>query len=248
MKVLIIEDELMAGKRLIAMLANYSKDIEVVATIDNVIDSINFLSENNPDLIFMDIQLADGLCFEIFEIINVDTPVVFITAYDEYTLQAFKVNSIDYLLKPVQEVELHRSLKKFEKYRTQNLSVNQLIEKIQSVNKTHKIRFLIKSGKGFSSVETSDIAYFFSDQKLNSLVTFNQKKFIIDNSLDDLISKLDPTYFYKISRKIIVSNKSIKNIEPYFNNRLVLKIEPTPEFDVYVSRKYVRGFRKWLDL
>ena len=205
MKVLIIEDELMAGKRLIAMLANYSKDIEVVATIDNVIDSINFLSENNPDLIFMDIQLADGLCFEIFEIINVDTPVVFITAYDEYTLQAFKVNSIDYLLKPVQEVELHRSLKKFEKYRTQNLSVNQLIEKIQSVNKTHKIRFLIKSGKGFSSVETSDIAYFFSDQKLNSLVTFNQKKFIIDNSLDDLISKLDPRYFYKISRKIIVS-------------------------------------------
>lgn len=189
MKVLIIEDELMAGKRLIAMLANYSKDIEVVATIDNVIDSINFLSENNPDLIFMDIQLADGLCFEIFEIINVDTPVVFITAYDEYTLQAFKVNSIDYLLKPVQEVELHRSLKKFEKYRTQNLSVNQLIEKIQSVNKTHKIRFLIKSGKGFSSVETSDIAYFFSDQKLNSLVTFNQKKFIIDNSLVRMIEK-----------------------------------------------------------
>jgi len=248
MKVLIVEDELMAAKRLIAMLTDYSKDIEVMATIDNVIDSINFLSENNPDLIFMDIQLADGLCFEIFDTINVDTPVIFITAYDEYTLQAFKVNSIDYLLKPVLADELQKSLEKFEKFRVQDLSVNQLIEKIQPVNKTHKIRFLVKSGKGYSSVETLDIAYFYSDQKLNSIVTFNNKKFIIDNSLDSLSIKLDHRYFFKISRKIIVSSKSILNIEPYFNNRLVLKLDPAPEFDVYVSRKYVRGFREWMDL
>ena len=247
MKVLIIEDELMAAKRLIAMLANYSKDIEVVATIDNIVDSVNFLSENNPDLVFMDIQLADGLCFEIFETVNVDIPVVFITAYDEYTLQAFKVNSIDYLLKPVQEVELHQSLEKFEKYRMQDLNVTQILERIPLL-KSHKIRFLVKSGKGYSSIETHNIAYFYSDQKLNCLVTFNNKKFIVDNSLEGLVSKLDSRFFFKISRKIIVSSKSILNIEPYFNNRLVLKLEPAPEFDVYVSRKYVRGFREWMDL
>jgi len=248
MRILIIEDELTAAKRLINLVKAYDPKIDIMEVIDNVADAVQFLSKEIPDLIMMDVQLADGICFEIFEEVEVNSPVIFVTAYDKYSLQAFKVNSVDYLLKPINQQDLEASFEKFKKYNYQAPIQSAYHNLVKSFSAGFKKRFLVRSGNNLVSIETRKIAYFISDEKLNYLVSNNSRRYVIDYSLEDLINKLDPGKFFKISRKFIVSSKCVKQIQPYFSNRLVLKIQPNPEKEVYVSRNYVKDFKRWLDL
>lgn len=247
MKAIIIEDEIVAANRLTRMLNSIDSSIQVVQTIDTVKDSVEFLSANNVDLIFMDIQLADGLCFEIFETLPVETPVIFTTAYDQYTLKAFKVHSIDYLLKPVHPDELKVSLNKFAKMSALPISVMRRIMDGMSPERTFKSRFLVKSGHGFISVESKMIAYFFSANKLTYLVTQSGKKYMINHTLEQLEGLLDPLHFHKANRNFIVSCQAVKKVEPYFNNRFVIEVEPKCNDQVVVNRTYAKSFKEWLD-
>jgi DNA-binding LytR/AlgR family response regulator len=200
----------------------------------------------------MDIQLSDGDCFEIFEQIKILTPIVFITAYDEYMQKAFKVNSIDYLLKPIDKKELANSLTQFVKYRAVNSHVDngiqQFVNDILASNKGLKRRFLVRQGKGFVSIDVIDIAYIRSQNKLTYLVLDHGKRYVVDYTLDKVFEMLDPLEFYKINRNYIVSCKSIIKMHPYFNNRMLLVLNPATQDDVLVSRSYLPDFRKWVDM
>ncbi len=251
MKVLIIEDEKIASRQLKKMLQENDPAIEVVEELDSVLDATNYLSENNPDLVFLDIQLSDGICFEIFEKIEVDVPIIFITAYDEYMQKAFKVNSIDYLLKPVRQEELDASLNKFRKFNKSDEygeNFQLLFQQFIDEKKAYKHRFMVKSGRGFVSIKVKDIAYFTSENKLNYIITCQNQRFIIDYTLEQLEKILNPESFIKINRNYIISDSCITRVEPYFNNRLLVTINPTPDAEVLVSRNYLKNFKKWMDM
>jgi DNA-binding LytR/AlgR family response regulator len=253
LRILIIEDEIIAADRIKDMILSYDPSIEIISTLDSVIDAVNFLSKRKTevDLIFMDIQLSDGICFEIFEEIEIDCPILFTTAYDEYTLKAFKVNSVDYLLKPVEAKEFHESMERFKKLHYNKSSINydteSFIKTLKTSSDSFKYRFLIKTPLGFVPIIVSNIAYFYSEDKLTFLITWDKKKHIIDLSLEELSLKLDPKEFFKISRNFIVNHKSIKQIHSYYNNRLKLNLNPPIEKDVFVSRSNVKNFKSWID-
>ncbi len=250
MKTLIIEDELTAAKRLKRMLQSYDERMEVIDVIDSVTEAVKFFSGGNEiDLVLMDIQLSDGKCFEIFEQTEVNVPIIFTTAYDEYAIQAFKVNSVDYLLKPVHQNELDQSLKKFENLNSEKQGKDYtLLNKAVGDKSTYKFRFLVKIGSCLHSIETDDIAYFFSEDKLTYLVTRDDKKYIVECSLEELVHQLDPVKFFKISRQFIVAHKYISQIHAFFNNRSKLELTPTSEKEILVSRSNVREFKQWLDM
>jgi len=247
---LIIEDELTAAKRLQRMLHSYDEKMEVIDVIDSVSEAVRFIGDNKDlDLILMDVQLSDGKCFEIFEQVRVTTSIIFTTAYDEYAIQAFKVNSIDYLLKPVHQIELDQSLKKFE-----DLNVREIQPDYHTLGTNierkdgYKFRFLVKMGACLHSIEIDEIAYFYSEDKLTYLVTKTDKKFVVEFSLEELVKQLDPVKFFKVSRQFVVSHKVISQIHPFFNNRLKLDLKPGSEREVLVSRSNVREFKQWLDM
>lgn len=251
MNLLIIEDEITAANRLKKMIASIDESLVIKGVLDSVVNAVNYLSKAHQlDLILMDIQLADGLCFDIFEKVEVDFPVVFTTAYDEYALQAFKVNSVDYLLKPISKEELARSLKKFKdltrRYQSQSPDLKALIHSFNKQKPVYKYRFLTKTSTGYSSIQTDDIAYFYSEHKLSFCITFDAKRHLLDFSLEEISKSLDPKDFIKISRSFIVSHKSIKNIHHHFNSRLKLDLEPNCEKDVFVSRSHLQDFKQWL--
>ena len=252
MKVLIIEDEIIAAKRLSSLLQEIDPSIIIMQTIGAVVEAVNYLQEVEVDLIFMDIQLSDGDCFEIFEQIKILTPIVFITAYDEYMQKAFKVNSIDYLLKPIDKKELANSLTQFVKYRAVNSLVDngiqQFVNDILASNKSLKRRFLVHQGKGFVSIDVIEIAYIRSENKLTYMVLDDGKRYVVDYTLDKIFGMLDPLEFYKINRNYIISCKAIIKMHPYFNNRMLLVLNPATQDDVLVSRNYLPDFRKWLDM
>ncbi len=245
MRLLIIEDELTAAKRLQRMLHSYDEGIEVLEVIDSVTEAVRFFKEKRSiDLVLMDVQLSDGMCFEIFKQVQVIVPIIFTTAYDEYALQAFKVNSIDYLLKPIHQNDLDNSLKKYERLNPQeNIpDYRSLDTDLAPRQNGYKSRFLVKMGSCMQSIESDEIAYFYSEDKLTYLVTKENKKFIVEFSLEELIKQLDPVRFFKISRQFIISHKMINQIHPYFNNRLKLDLMPDCEKEVLVSRSNVREF------
>ncbi len=252
MKVLIIEDEIIAAKRLSNLLQEIDPSIIIMQTIGAVVEAVNYLQEVEVDLIFMDIQLSDGDCFEIFEQIKILTPIVFITAYDEYMQKAFKVNSIDYLLKPIDKKELANSLNQFVKYRAVNSHVDngiqQFVNDILATNKSLKRRFLVHQGKGFVSIDVIEISYIRSENKLTYLVLDDGKRYVVDYTLDKIFEMLVPLEFYKINRNYIVSCKSIIKMHPYLNNRMLLVLNPATQDDVLVSRSYLPDFRKWVDM
>ncbi len=253
MRILIIEDEIVAVNRLRDMLFAYDPTIEVVGVLDSVIDSVNFLinRKSDFDLIFMDIELSDGLCFEIFEEVDIDTPVLFITAYDQYALKAFKVNSVDYLLKPIENNELIQSIEKFKTIHfnaAQNYqNTVSLIEAMNTLKNVYKFRFLIKTPTGFITVSINEVAYFYSEDKLTFLVTWESTKHIVEMALEILSSKLDPKEFFKISRSFIVHHDSIDQINYHFNNRLKLRLKPAIDKEVFISRNNVKKFKEWLN-
>ncbi|MDN5203707.1 LytTR family DNA-binding domain-containing protein [Fulvivirgaceae bacterium BMA10] len=250
MNVLIVEDEIVAASRLKKLVKACSPEIEVIEVLNTILDTSNYLLKNNPDLIFLDIQLSDGICFELFEKQEIDIPIIFTTAYDHYMQQAFKVNSVDYLLKPVRPEELKNSIEKFKKYKqpqTDTKLLNDLFAQFVKEKNAYKCRFMVRSGRGFISVDVRDIAYIIAQNKLNYIITKMGKRYVIDYTLDQLQRLLDPKEFLKINRNYIISNSSIVKIEPYFNNRMLVEVDPPANEDVLVSRNYLKNFKAWMD-
>ncbi|MEZ5039137.1 MAG: LytTR family DNA-binding domain-containing protein [Saprospiraceae bacterium] len=251
MKILIIEDEFPAAKQLQKLILRYKPKANILNVIDSVEMAVNWFNTNaSPDLIFMDIQLADGLSFDIFNHTKVMAPVIFTTAFDQYTLKAFKVNSVDYLLKPIEPNELQAAILKFEQQFAQDSAVDQVLLQhlMQSINKPiYKERFLLKIGQQLSFVPTTDIAYFFSTDGIVYIKTQEGKKHLLDQTLDQLNQELNPAFFFRINRKTIISIHAILKIHPYFNSRLILEVSPKPDFDLIVSRDRVGDFKNWLD-
>ncbi len=252
MKILIVEDEELAVKKLQKTLAAIDSDSTVVGITDSIKSSVEWLKQNPaPDLILMDIELADGQSFAIFNLTEVKSPVIFTTSYDEYALKAFKVNSIDYLLKPVQKEDLEDALKKFHALKSQHtmgFNMDSLVKELQQKlqPREYRKRFLVKNGQKLLSVEIKDIAYFYSDGRLNFFKTNDNKKFIIDYTMDDLEELLDPEQYFRISRSFFVSIPSIDKIDDYFGNRLILNLKPVVDKEALVSREKVADFKKWM--
>lgn len=248
MKVLIIEDEKPASQKLIRLLGKISPDIEIIDVLKSVEQSINwFLNNPKPDLIFMDIQLEDGICFEIFEDKPIYTPIIFTTAYNEYTLKAFKVNSIDYLLKPIDENELKNAMDKFKTHykRTEYTELESLLNKLQPQTKE---RFLIKIGEHYKSIQTSMIDYFYIKERCNFIHVNNGKDYPIDYSLDKIEQLIDSKCFFRISRNFIVNLSAIQDIISYSSNRLKIVLKDWNEQgDIIVSRERVSDFKEWMD-
>ena len=252
MKVLIIEDEELAVKKLQKTLSAADDTVEVVGVADSIRTSVEWLQQNpHPDLILMDIELADGQSFEIFNLTEVKSPVIFTTSYDEYALKAFKVNSVDYLLKPIQKEELQAAIQKFKKLKGEpksELSLDSLVKELQQKlqPKEFRKRFLVKHAQKLVSIEVEDIAYFYSDGRLNFFKTNDNKKFVVDYTMDELQDMLDPEQFFRISRSFYVSVNSIDKIEDYFGNRLILQLQPAVDKEALVSREKVTDFKKWM--
>lgn len=253
MKILIIEDEELAVKKLHKMLISLDKDIDVVANTDSIASSVEWLENNDkPDLVLMDIELLDGQSFEIFNRTEVKSPVIFTTSYDEYALKAFKVNSVDYLLKPIQKEDLSAALDKYRKMFSSpaaaNLNMDMLIKELQLKlqPKEFRKRFLVKNVQKLVSIETSDIAYFYSDGRLNFFKTTDNKKYVVDYTMDELQDMLDPEIYFRISRSFYVSIKSVDKIDEYFGNRLILSLKPAVDKEALVSREKVTEFKKWM--
>ncbi len=263
MKVLIIEDELPAARQLTKLLTQTDENIRVIDVIDSVQDSIKWLTTfPTPDAVFMDIQIADGLSFDIFNHVEISCPVVFTTAFDQYAIKAFKVNAIDYLLKPIDEEELLDVIVKIRQKKEGTVrTATALQENIYGQNSADffkelalnisksnnfKSRFLIKQGQSISFIETPDIAYFYSEDGLTQFCIFQNKKHIIENTLDELDTLLNPKDFFRINRKMIVNLKSIQKISSHFNGRLKLELIPSYKEDIYVARERVNDFKAWL--
>jgi len=234
--------------------SEYDRDIRIVEVLSSVEGTVKWLKVNKlPDLILLDIHLADGLCFEIFEQVPVKCPVIFCTAYDEYALKAFELNSIDYLLKPVQQAKLEKSLQKMKELnRVQgtgmfNAQVHDLMGLIKGREASYKSRFMVKIGNRIKAVKTEDIAYFHSQNKLTLLVNKEGSSFPIDYALDELINFLDPAIFFHVNRKLIIHIDAAREIHPYFKGRMKLILHPPLEDEVIVSSQRTPLFKIWLD-
>lgn len=246
MKVVIIEDEFFSAEKLKSQLLVIDPSIEIMTILPSVEQGLLWFKEHpEPDLIFSDIELEDKDSFELFKELEIEAPTIFTTAYNHYALQAFKQNSIDYLLKPIQTDELRVALKKYENLEYRALKKGM---KYHSIPKAegYKERFLVKKGNHMAIVKLSEIAYFKSDQKLNFLVTYDHQKYIIEQTLDQLTEQLDPQKFNRISRSRLVALESILKIHSHFNGRLKLDLNPPDEEEVFVSRERVQNFREWL--
>lgn len=253
MTVLIIEDEPQAVQRLTTLLREVAPEMTVLATLDSVKSAVTWFSNHAaPDLTLMDIQLADGISFQIFEQCKVETPVIFTTAYNEYALKAFKVNSIDYLLKPIDKTEFAAALKKFTSLNDQAKgSSARMLESIGAamhmLTKRYKERFVIKVGEHLRSVEIQDIIFFFSQEKATFAQTRDGRKHVIDFTMDQLTEIVDPGRFFRINRKYLVAADAIKDMISYTNSRLRLVLSGTDETDAVVARERVQEFKSWLD-
>jgi len=251
MRILIVEDEELAVKKLLKTLAATGVAADIVGTTDSIKSSVQWLQENPaPDLILMDIELADGQSFEIFNLTQVKSPVIFTTSYDEYALKAFKVNSVDYLLKPVQSDELQAALNKFTQLKSskQDISIESLVKELQQKlqTKEYRKRFLVKHAQKLVSIDVEDIAYFYSDGRLNFFKTTDNRKFVVDYTMDEMEEMLNPEKYFRISRSFYVSIDSVDKIDEYFGNRLILGLKPVLDKEALVSREKVSEFKKWL--
>lgn len=252
MRILIIEDEHYASKRLKSLIEQELPDANILEIIDTVEESVLWLSSHvEPNLIFMDIQLADGLSFQIFDKVKVNCPIIFTTAYDEYALNAFKVNSIDYLLKPLEQEALRKSINKYQQMypatSKNDHNWKSITKDIFQPSGNFKQRFLVKTGNSYSYLKSDEIAILYSEDGLSFALSNKGKKILLDHTLDKIEALLDPNKFFRISRKHIVSVDSIQKINPYFNNRLTLELNQNCTEQLIVSRQKVKDFKMWLD-
>ncbi len=248
MKVLIIEDEQRAASHLERMLKKVAPGMEVTAILESVRDAVEYLRAGNmPELIFSDIQLSDGISFDIYTRVKVSCPIIFTTAWDHYTMEAFSTNGIDYLLKPVEEERLLRAITKAEQ-----LSGQPLLEKIMNLagkmpGKSYKTRFIVKIGDKIKTIPTEEILLFYSLEKATYLLTTGNRNYSIDYALDQLETLLDPDLFFRTNRKYIVSVKACSSITAWSNSRLKIQIEGLRDHELIVARERVQDFREWLD-
>lgn len=249
MKILIVEDEMLTAERLAAMIHRYDPSYQILASLPSVEETIDWLKENQaPDLIFMDIHLEDDDCFQIFEKINLNIPIIFTTAFDEYMVKAFKVNSIDYLMKPLNYDEFAASLEKYKQIKNhfQENAVGNLLKTIQPKEEAYKERFLISNGFKLRTIETKYIRYFYCTDKITFLVTPEGEFLPVEYSLDKLSLILDPRQFFRINRQLMVSLDAITNIHVYPKGKLKLELQPTNKEEVFVSLDRSTAFKEWL--
>lgn len=249
MKVLIIEDETLAAEKLEGLLLTLDPDIEVVGKEQSVIGSINWIHSNpGPDLIFMDIQLDDGICFEIFDSMIVKTPIIFTTAYDSYAIRAFEVNSLDYLLKPIERESLNKALQKYNSiYKESIIGVQCVRDLSRELTKNFKTRFFVKTGNHFQSIPVHDILCFYIMERAVFFKTGDGKNFSLDYSLDQVQKLVDPEKFFRINRNYLVHINAIQDIYNYSSSRLGIKVNHVNHLGLVVSREKVSDFKKWLD-
>ena len=251
MKALIVEDERMAQAQLVRLLKAHFPDVEVVHATDSVHATVEYLSADPPvDLIFMDVELSDGECFDIFRKVPVRAQVIMTTAYDSYALKAFEAGSIDYLLKPIGVEELERAVGRCrERHAQKTPSAGIDIEKLlaASARKQHKERFIVYVGERIIPIDTDRIAGFFSEEKANYLFTDTGERYLVESTLDSLEAELDPERFFRISRGAIAARSAVRSIYRHFSGRLKLDLRPTPPFEPTVSRARVDDFLKWLE-
>jgi two-component system LytT family response regulator len=246
MKTLIVEDEKPASRRITKLLLEVDPEIQILGIMESAEATVQWLSKNpSPDILFMDIQLADGSSFEILRKTNVTCPVIFITAFDEYAIDAFKVNSVDYLLKPVKKEELEAAILKFKNLQ-HNYSTVGIDTLLSSAGKKYKDRFVIKLGNKIKSILVKDIAYFFSKDKLSFICDHDGKNSPIDMSLDKIEVLLDPEEFFRINRQIIANSSSIKEIQTSSKSRILITLLPPTHIDAVISSERSSIFKKWL--
>ena len=254
MNLLIIEDEPLGVERLVNHLKAIDPAIEIVGNTSSIRSSVEWLQTHpHPDIILMDIELSDGQSFAIFNEVEIRSTVIFTTSYDEYALKAFKVNSIDYLLKPIKREDLKNALDKFlqlkEQYSGKPAAAQQietLLTELKKQQKTYRQRFLVKQGQKLVTVETTDIAYFYAEGRLSFFRTWDKAKYVVDYTLDELEELLDPNQFYRAGRAFIVHLKSIAQIHTYFNSKLKLELTPESDKEVIISREKAGDFKEWL--
>ena len=248
MKTIILEDETRAANHLERLLSNVAPEIQVIAKLESVRDGVKYLRNNpEPDLIFSDIQLADGLSFDIYSQVAVRCPIIFTTAYDHYAIEAFKTNGIDYLLKPIEEERLGQAIEK-----AKHFSPGLVLEKILAIQnpgsgKTFKSRFMVKVGDKIKSIPVEEILVFYSQEKASFIRTADGHNYCIDYALDQLEPMLDPEKYFRINRKYLVSIEACTNILAWTNSRLRLKIDGIDDNDIIVARERVGEFKMWLD-
>lgn len=250
MRVLIIEDELLAAERLEEMLKSLDEEIEVLARIPSVKESVAWLRKYQADLIFLDIQLSDGISFSIFEEVAVMTPVIITTAFDQYAIKAFELNSLSYLLKPIRKSELEESLAKFKQLKSAYyIDFQNIIEHIQNPGQGYKKRFLIQVGEKLKKIPTSDIAYFHTMGKGVYMKTHSGESWPLDLTLENLETLVSPEKFFRINRKYLICIDAILQMHTWSRRRVKLHLQPHPDEkeDIIVSLDRAEGFRKWLD-
>ena len=252
MNILIVEDEALSARRLKAMVMEIDPTFRILEITDSVRNTVNWLKSNPaPDLMLMDIELTDGKSFDVFEQVEVKCPVIFVTAYDEYAIKAFRVNSIDYLLKPVKQEELERGIDKLRSLKQQfskeasGLNIQSLLHEFQKQS-SYKERFLIKQADRMLPIETFDIAYFQTKDKHNYIHTFDDKEYVTDLTLDEIEKTLDPKKFFRANRQFLVSATAVEKIHFWFSSKLKVDLRPKASEEVVVSREKAMAFRTWL--
>jgi two-component system, LytTR family, response regulator LytT len=254
-KVLIIEDEIPAQRLLKETLQEMDIKTEVIGCLNSIKSSVEWFQNNpHPDIVLLDIQLSDGLSFEIFKQVNIESSIIFTTAYDEYAIQAFKVNSIDYLLKPVEKDELQTAFERYQHYNKQfiqeknsNIDFKELASLIKSEKTDYRKRFLIQSNESFFHLPVEEIALFYSMQGITFAVTFEKREYPVNFSLESLKEQLHPDNFFKINRQFIVNIDAIKRVHSYFNGKLKLEIKPSHAENVIIGKDKVASFKRWMD-
>lgn len=250
MKTIIIEDEKLSADYLTNMLNRIDPSIEIIANYDSVKKSVEeFQNGVMADLLFVDIHLADGLSFDIFSKVYIDIPVIFTTAYDDYAIKAFKLNSVDYLLKPIGLNDLKQAIEKYKKLNTkqQNNQIEQLSQVYSQLNKQYKNRFMVKIGENIISIKSEEIIHFVAEDGIVLLVTNTGKRYSIDYTLDQLENLIDPDVFFRINRKVIISLNAVQKVSSYFNSRLKINSTLLDDEACIISRDRVSDFKKWLD-
>jgi two-component system LytT family response regulator len=258
MNLLIVEDESIAARRISKMVQELNPNTQVQAILSSVAASVDWLRQNPPpDLMLLDIELVDGQSFEIFEQVEVQCPVIFTTAYDEYAIRAFKVNSIDYLLKPIQEKELQQSLQKLQSLKKvygdkspASVNMDILLQELRNQRNTpaqeSRDRILVKQGQRMFPIATTDVACFFTKDKLNYVRTKSDKQYLIDYTLDELEKSLNPKNFFRANRQYIIEFHAVTRVHHYFQSKLKVEITPKPEEDIIISREKAAELRVWL--
>jgi DNA-binding LytR/AlgR family response regulator len=250
MKTIIIEDEQLAARRLENMVKSIDPTIEIIAKLESVKESVEwFKSNEQPDLIFLDIHLEDGLSFSIFDQVKVNSPIIFTTAFDEYAIKAFKLKSIDYLLKPIIQNDLEKAISKFRDWgeKKQLIDVSELFRLMNMGTKQFRERFSVVVGQKLKSIDVKDISYFFSNSGITFVAMQPKGQYSLDLSLDNLMEELDPKLFFRVNRQYIVSLQSIINIHIFPKSRLKLELNPPVPQGVFVSLDKVVDFKKWVD-